>query len=939
MFRRLLFLSVMTVMAALTMNAQQEGQVLKYLSRHTQLPAAADESAAEVIAYDAGSQRAIFSDANANKITFVDMSDPSDPQKLFDVILNAYQGSVNSVAVYDGLVAVALEDDVKQNPGKVLFFDINGAFISLVGAGALPDMLTFTPDGSKVIVCNEGEPNDDYTIDPQGSVSIIDVSDPFNPVTETVFFNSLNDHADSLKAMGVRIFGPNATVAEDFEPEYATLSADGSIAYVALQENNALAVIDVENAELLRIVALGFKNHYRGVPKMDNYVWDERPILDTTDKGQEILLGGFSGLWFEGYDPQDNDKLIFLTHPDRGPNGDPTVVNGVRSRPFVLPDYQAEVIRFSLDMNTGDFEVIDRVKLFRNDTVPITGRPNMQAAAQGIAYTDEIPVDLYGNELDNDPYGADMEGIVVDGNGTWWMVDEYRPAIYHFLSTGELAARYVPEGTADADGSPAGFYGVEALPEVYAQRRANRGFEAVAIEGDILYAFIQSPIDNPDDIGNTTSRRSGWTRILAFNTVTKQVVGEYLYPLFERDRGVDKIGDAVNIGPNKFMVIERDSRVGPRAFKYIYDIDLTGATNLITDPPTLGLGETLETLTFQQVVDKGITPVHKMKSAFLPGLGYTAGDKPEGLAMIDSHTFAVINDNDFGVGSSQIPDPPTGLIDIIEDAHPVLGILSHSAAGLDASDRDDAININNWPLYGMYQPDAIHALEINGETYIITANEGDAREYDGFEEEEDIGDVDIDQSILNMFPDIQENEECGRLALTNTLGDLDGDGDYDQLFVYGARSFSIWNADGNLIWDSGEQFEQLTAHFYPDYFNASNSNNRFDNRSDNKGPEPESVESAVINDSVYAFIGLERIGHTMMFNITDPMNPTYVDYLNTRDFEVDIEDENIADGTLGDIAPETQKFVHYENSGNGGALLLSANRSQRHCQRLSHPHS
>ena len=90
-----------------------------------------------------------------------------------------------------------------------------------VEVGALPDMLTFTPDGSKVIVANEGEPNSDYTIDPEGSVSIIDVSGGLGAISQanvtTLNFNAFNPAQAALEAAGVRIFGPGATVSQDLE--------------------------------------------------------------------------------------------------------------------------------------------------------------------------------------------------------------------------------------------------------------------------------------------------------------------------------------------------------------------------------------------------------------------------------------------------------------------------------------------------------------------------------------------------------------------------------------------------------------------------------------------------------------------------------------------------------------------------------------------------
>jgi len=913
----------------------QTAQVMQFLGRHTQRPATYDKGSAESVTYDAATKVAILSDVNGNKISFVNLANPASPVLIRDVLLSAYSGIINSVATKNGVVAVALEDaTLKSNPGKILFFTTAGVFLSSVVVGALPDMVVFTPNGQRLIVCNEGEPEVDYTFDAEGSVSIINVANPVLPTVQTVDFRSLNGKQDSLRALGVRIFGPNASVAQDLEPEYAAISADGAFAYVTLQENNAIAVIDIINASLVRITALGFKDYSRGLARSTNYPWTNRPSIGTTTAGQNISLGGLSGLWFSGYGA-DTNKLRFLTHPDRGPNGESVTLRGLPRRPFALPNYQAEVIALELDRATGAYAILSRTPLFRTDGVtPITGRPNLQAAGQGIAYTDELPVDLNGNDLPNDPFGGDLEGISVDAAGTWWMVDEYRPAIYNFNSNGTLIARHISAGTAASVGAAAGTFGTETLPAIYASRRANRGFEACAIEGDILYAFIQTSIDNPDLANDNSSKNSTWCRILAFNTVTKAVVGEYLYPMFEKFGSCDKIGDATSLGNGKFFVVERDDATGLRARKYIFEINLKGATNIFTSPPALPPGRTIESLTFAEMASFGIRPVGKKKSVYLPGAGYGAWDKVEGITRINANTFAVVNDNDFGVGGSILPNPPNGSITINPNANPVIGVITFDRPnGLDPSDRDNAagtgasIKIGNWPVFGMYQPDAIQAITVNNETFLVTANEGDARDYGTFVEEARVGAITVvlDTLLNNAWPLLKTNQQLGRLTIVNTIGDVDGDGDLDELYTLGARSFSIWNVDGNLIYDSGNELETRAAGFFPSNFNAGHTNNSMDDRSDNKGPEPEGMTIGVINDSTYAFIGCERIGHTFMYNVSNVTNPKFIDYINSRNFAVTPNATNVDNGTVGDLGPEVLAFVSAAESPNNTDMLLAGN--------------
>ncbi len=395
-------------------------------------------------------------------------------------------------------------------------------------------------------------------------------------------------------------------------------------------------------------------------PKLTIYEFNNLPKLGTTSENQDIFLGGFSGLYFQGF--AANGNLKFVTHTDRGPNGEPNGVN----RPFFLPNFQPEIVSFELNRSTGEINITKRTGLFRQDgTTPLTGLPNLQAGANGLAYTDEIAVDLDNNILANDPLGADLEGIVIAENGDYWMVDEYRPAIYHFDVNGKLIDRFIPQGTATAPNpdQPVGTFGTEVLPFVYAQRRNNRGFEAVALEGTKLYAFIQSPIDNPDVANDATSKASLNLRILEFDIVTKQVTGEYLY-LLEGFPATDKIGDAVSLGNGKFAVVERDDNGTSAGNKLIYQIDLAGATN-INNPGnfTLPDGKTIEQLTSAELATANITTVSKSLIANAAQLGYTGVEKLEGLALVAPNTLALINDNDFNV-TGNTPAEKLGILEL-----------------------------------------------------------------------------------------------------------------------------------------------------------------------------------------------------------------------------------------------------------------------------------
>ncbi len=459
-----------------------------------------DEGAAEISAYDPASKKLFVTNAEMKTIDIIDMTDPSNLSKLSSINLPAGTGGVNSVASFNGLIVAAYEAENKQNNGFVYAYDANGVEQWNVTVGALPDMVTFNEDGSKIIVANEGEPNDDYTVDPEGTVSIIDVA---TQAVSTADFTAFNGQEATLALTGVRVFGPNASVSQDFEPEYITIK--GNKAYVTLQENNAIAVIDIETATVESVKGLGFKNH-----------------------------------------------------------------------------------------------------------------------------------SLPGNGLD------------------------------------------VPE--------------------------------------------------------------------------------------------------------------------------------------------------------------------------------------------------------------------------------------------------TEFISISNWPFMGAYMPDAIASYEANGKTYLVTANEGDSRDYAGYSEESEIGDITLDPSVFPNADMIQEY--ASGLKITTANADTNSNGEYRTINTFGARSFTIWDAEtGTVVYDSGDDLEQITGSLYPENFNASNTNFSFKNRSDDKGPEPESVTIGMVDGVPHAFIGLERIGGIMVYNISNPAAPEFVEYFNNRNF--DAADEESLEA--GDSGPEGIIFIPAADSPIATDMIVVSN--------------
>ena len=238
-------------------------------------------SAAEIPAYDATTQRLFVVNALAGKVDVLDLRVPANPVKIGEIDASGVLAGaeINSVAVHDGLVAVAIQAPVKTDAGRVALY--RASDLTLLGSatvGALPDMITFAPDGKTVLLANEGEPSDDYQTDPEGSIAIVDVSDPAAPTVRIADFTAFNGQEATLRAQGVRIYGPGASAAQDFEPEYIAISADGKTAWATLQENNAMAKIDIASATVTNILPLGFKDH--GAPGNEMDVADEDGLIN-----------------------------------------------------------------------------------------------------------------------------------------------------------------------------------------------------------------------------------------------------------------------------------------------------------------------------------------------------------------------------------------------------------------------------------------------------------------------------------------------------------------------------------------------------------------------------------------------------------------------------------------------------------------------------------
>lgn len=242
---------------------------------------AAGTNSAEIVAYDSSNYRLYIANSIGAKLDIVDFSNPSAPVLINSSTVTPY-GNINSVAVHNGVVALAIENANAQLNGSIVFVDQNGNFISQVDAGAMPDMITFNKDFTKVLTANEGEPNSTYSADPEGSVTIVDLTPGYAALTNanvtTISLTQYNGQETLLRSQGIRIFSTSASVAKDLEPEYIAISDDNSTAYVSLQENNAMLVIDLLTLQIDTIRALGYSNYSSG------------NAMDASDQSGQILI-------------------------------------------------------------------------------------------------------------------------------------------------------------------------------------------------------------------------------------------------------------------------------------------------------------------------------------------------------------------------------------------------------------------------------------------------------------------------------------------------------------------------------------------------------------------------------------------------------------------------------------------------------------------------
>ncbi|MBB1323711.1 choice-of-anchor I family protein [Shewanella sp. SR43-8] len=434
---------------------------------------------------------------------------------------------------------------------------------------------------------------------------------------------------------------------------------------------------------------------------------------------------------------------------------------------------------------------------------------------------------------------------------------------------------------------------------------------SVSVSGNLLAAAVE----RADALGNATQGNG----IVAFYRLSDSELPQYLSFV-----DVGALPDNVVFSPDGSMLLVANEGEPNSA----YDIDPEGSIALIAI--TNGVPATTATLIDFNDFNVGgsrnaeLSPLIKING---PGASVAQDLEPEYIAVSpDSQTAYVSLQENNAIAVIDIK--AAAVKNII-----ALGLKDFGldANKIDASDKDDAINIQAYAgVYGMYQPDTIASYRWNNTDFIVTANEGDSRDYAGFSEEARAADLSLDPNHP-QFAAAQDKTQLGRLKVTTSMGDDNNDGLMDKIVAYGGRSFSIWTADGQQVFDSAGDFERITAAILAMNFNNNNDENKGDSRSDDKGPEPEALALGQIGSRTYAFIGLERTSGFMIYDITNPFAVSFVDYVSNRNFDADyVIDTDTGDvegdATLaGDLGPEGMKFIASQYSPTGLPLLLIGN--------------
>ena len=460
-----------------------------------------------------------------------------------------------------------------------------------------------------------------------------------------------------------------------------------------------------------------------------------------------------------------------------------------------------------------------------------------------------------------------------------------------------------------------------------------RGVQSVTVGDGIVAAAVDvAPVVSPD------GRQTASNGLVVLMDTTGRIL---------RTVGVGTLPDHVSFTPDKKTILvagegepicslENGNTPALEAKDSTLVSDANGTVSLI-DVSNGATNATVTTLDFSSF-DKTALLAEGVR-VFFPGSTAAQDLEPEYITTNAAGTRAYVTLQEANA---------IAIVDLVNksilDVAP-LGYKDWGAADLliDTSDKDGSegapmLNLQSYsgvPLKGMYMPDTIASMQRNGKTYLLTANEGDDRDYSCFSEKVRAGTLTSNWTNGTVDSSLKVNGKLSRLNTTNAFPTKDA---FDAIYAYGGRSFSIWNSSGELVWDSGSQIEEIVARDYPAAFNSDSSDSaassllmvqgqpaRMDGRSDDKGPEPEALAVGTIGAQTFAFVGLERMGGIMVYDVSDPASPTYIRYKNAALEGLALDPaNNTTPGSL-DVSPEGMVFVPAALSPNDKPMLIVAN--------------
>ena len=446
------------------------------------------------------------------------------------------------------------------------------------------------------------------------------------------------------------------------------------------------------------------------------------------------------------------------------------------------------------------------------------------------------------------------------------------------------------------------------------------GMTSIAISGDIMAVAVPA-----DDKAN-----NGY--VLFYNNLDKQA------PAFVKAVEVGNLPDMVTFTPDGSKVLVANEGEPAKD----YSIDPEGSISVITVTDGVQV-DTATAITFaaynseQATLEaQGMlfpTPNGRTMNGVTINSSVAQDLEPEYISATNTTAFVTLQENN-----------GLAIVDLADNSVSVIGLGLKSWEGLLIDSQEDgSVSFASFSGGdGAYQPDSIANFSWQGQTFLVTANEGDAREYffDVADEEActsangqdyDSGDgclsytdefkiKDLPAAPGSAFEVLADDERVRDLRVTSS-GPTNAEGEYEIAVAYGARSFTIWDQNGIVVYDSGDQLERITAAIYGDNFNSTNDENASDDRSENKGPEPEAITVGTVGDKTYAFVGLERMGGIMVFDITNPFSVDFVDYYNNRNITEGLDFND----AIGDLAPESLVFVPAVDSPTSAPLLLVGN--------------